>query len=457
MTSLLLSLIPSIGTPQLHLDARASAAAKPLLCRAPPSATVAAPVLGVHSRLQGQANRSTPKSSPIWTRGGEPDDHLPVETRARRKSQWLAFEQGTGGGGAQLRRSPALGPLVADDFENLLLELRVAVHHGELRICLRDLLRRAEQNASLRSGQHGSVVEGIAHRDDAEVEALELLHRLQLLVLQPHDVLGQITFLVRLQEVGEDHGVAKLVKNRQRVLLETIREDEGTRDRGLQPLQEVSRTRQDIELVDDVEDILQLHAVFSQRVAPSLHQLGEIRLLRGGDLQLLDASLLLNRKPRLRCQGACDVANHQPHGPLRDVRERGQRRQLPGHHPHVGADHPTDLHLELVVAIHYGELRMGLHYPLAGAVQDAALSGREHRDVVEGVADRDDAEIHPLERLHGLSLLVLQPQLVADDEALLVYDEGVAEDAGSAQLLEHRHGILLEGVRQQKDAGHNGL
>lgn len=30
----------------------------------------AGPALGVHSRLQGQAHRSTPKSSPIWTRRG---------------------------------------------------------------------------------------------------------------------------------------------------------------------------------------------------------------------------------------------------------------------------------------------------------------------------------------------------------------------------------------------------
>mmetsp|Transcript_28490 Transcript_28490/g.88624 ORF Transcript_28490/g.88624 Transcript_28490/m.88624 type:complete len:566 (-) Transcript_28490:188-1885(-) len=348
--------------------------------------------------------------------------------------------------------------LAADDVQDSGLQLLVVRDRRELWVLPPQGLRGAVQDALLRGPQHLDVVEGAAHGDDAEVQALELLHGLQLLVLQPGDQLVHVAVLVGLEVVAEDHGVPQPVEDGQGVLLEAVRDHEGARQDGLEPLEEVGGPGQHVEVVHDVEDLPELHAVAAEGGGAERHEPGVVRLLRGGHLQLLDAEPRLHGQPGLGGQEAGDVAAEQPHRPGGLGRAQGRRGgQGPGHDLLVRAKDAADLDAEVVVVLGDRKLWVRLLDLLRGVDEDAVLRRLHHRNVVEGIANSNDSEVQTLERLDGLSLLVLQPQAVADDEAVRIYDEGVAEDGGVPKLLEHGHGVLLEGVREEQDAGHQGL
>mmetsp|Transcript_74838 Transcript_74838/g.208087 ORF Transcript_74838/g.208087 Transcript_74838/m.208087 type:complete len:225 (+) Transcript_74838:925-1599(+) len=100
---------------------------------------------------------------------------------------------------------------------------------------------------------------------------------------------------------------------------------------------------------------------------------------------------------------------------------------------------------------------MRLHNFLRGVHEDATLRGFKHRNVVEGVPDRDDPEVQSLERLHRLPFLVAQTKYVARDLATFLHCQRIAEHRGTADFFEHRHRILFEGIREQEHARNDGL
>mmetsp|Transcript_40923 Transcript_40923/g.113781 ORF Transcript_40923/g.113781 Transcript_40923/m.113781 type:complete len:346 (+) Transcript_40923:127-1164(+) len=320
---------------------------------------------------------------------------------------------------------------------------------------LGDFLRGAVEDAFLCCLQHAYIVEGIADCNDPEIQSLELLDSLQFLVLETDDLLRHEALLVRLQEVTEDHGVSKLVKDWQGILLKAIGQDEGARNDGLQPLQEVLCSGKHANILHHLEHILELDAMPPQRACADLHQLVVVWLLSGCDLQLLDSRLGLDLQPGLRCERARHVANQQPHTPggLR----WGRQRQRPRQDPRVRAEDAAHAPAKVVVAPHDRELWVRLGHLFGRAIEDPTLSRLQHGNIVERIADGDNAEVHPLESLYCLALLVLQPQLVAGDEALLIDREGIAKDRGVAQLLKHGHGVLFKGVGQQQDPRHDRL
>ena len=80
------------------------------------------------------------------------------------------------------------------------------------------------------------------------------------------------------------------------------------------------------------------------------------------------------------------------------------------------------------MALDHGDVRVGIHDLLVRLEQNRALGRLHHRDVIEAVATRDDAEVEALERFYCFPLLVFQPERVPSDSAVAVNLQGVAED-----------------------------
>mmetsp|Transcript_82739 Transcript_82739/g.208220 ORF Transcript_82739/g.208220 Transcript_82739/m.208220 type:complete len:208 (-) Transcript_82739:1080-1703(-) len=196
-------------------------------------------------------------------------------------------------------------------------------NHCKLRVLFPDWLRWAIQDALLCGTQHVHVIEGAAHSDDAEVQALKLLHGLQLLMFQSCDQLVHVAVLVSLQKIAENHWMPQLVEHRQRILLESVGDHEGTRDDRLEPLKEVRSSREHIKIVHDIEDLPELDAMAAQGGGTQSHQLAIVRLLLRRHLKLLEGELFLHGEPWLGGQEAGHVAAEQPHCPRRLRRAQG--------------------------------------------------------------------------------------------------------------------------------------
>mmetsp|Transcript_22675 Transcript_22675/g.36448 ORF Transcript_22675/g.36448 Transcript_22675/m.36448 type:complete len:277 (+) Transcript_22675:125-955(+) len=251
--------------------------------------------------------------------------------------------------------------LATHNLQDLRLQLLMVRNRWKLWIFLGHRGGRTIQDALLGGLHHRHVVEGATHGDDAEVQALELLHGLQLLVLDPGDQLVHVAVPVGLHVVAQDHRMSQLVADGQSVLLKPVRDHEGAWHYRLQPFEEVRGSGQHIKFVHDIDDLPELDAMAAQGGCADRHQLGVVRLLRCCHLQLLDPKLCLHSEPRLRCQKARNIATDQPHCSGRlsgtEGRSEGQR---PRNDLLVCTQQPPNLDPEIVVVLSTWELWVGL-------------------------------------------------------------------------------------------------
>ena len=195
-----------------------------------------------------------------------------------------------------------------DRLTDQLHQVGMAFDRRELRELPLHHFRRVEQNADVRLGQHGGVVERIAGGDDVVVEQLQRGHRPLLLFGDAQLVIDDAIVLDH-KPVAQQGGPAKLAEQGRGELLEGVRQNDHLDERA-EFVEELLAAGQRVERADDVLDVGQLQSVPVEQVQAPPHQLVVVRLVPGGEAQAVDPGLLGHGNPDFRGQHAlpCPVS-----------------------------------------------------------------------------------------------------------------------------------------------------